>query len=203
MNHQPTTHQNRAIILAITLLLVAAFFRVARLDLLPTLPNFAPVMAIAFCGALLLPGWMAIVVPGAALIASDLLLNAHYGTGLIGGAELIRYACYGVAIAAGLALRNRPARLPVTFGVVTANALLFYVVTNTAAWFTNPAYTKSFAGLVQSLTVGVPGFPPTWVFFRNSLLSDWFFTALILTAVALATRPALITHTGTPKEQLS
>jgi hypothetical protein len=160
----PTTRLTTlTLALALGLLLFGAFFRVVRLEALPELPNFAPLMAIALCGALVLPGAIAVIVPLAALIASDILLNFHYGHAAIGGGELLRYALYAIGI-------------------------LFYAVTNTAAWFGNVGYAQTAAGWLQSLTVGLPGFPPTWVFFRNSLASDLLFAALFLGALALQRR---------------
>jgi hypothetical protein len=46
-------------------------------------------------------------------------------------------------------------------------------------------YAKNFAGLVQSLTVGLPQFSatPSWMFFRNSLLSDLLFTLLFVVCI--------------------
>jgi hypothetical protein len=38
------------------------------------------------------------------------------------------------------------------------------------------------AGWVQALTSGLPGFPPTWTFLRNSLLSDAGFSLLLVLA---------------------
>ncbi len=66
-------------------------------------------------------------------------------------------------------------------------AVLFYFVTNTASWISNPAYAKTLAGWIQTLTTGVPGFPPTWEFFRNTLLSGGLFTALFVGAMKLTT----------------
>jgi hypothetical protein len=68
-------------------------------------------------------------------------------------------------------------------------AVLFYFVTNTASWINNPAYAKTLAGWIQALTTGVPNFPPTWEFFRNTLLSGGLFTALFVGAMKL-TAPA-------------
>ncbi|MGH7935586.1 MAG: DUF6580 family putative transport protein, partial [Chthoniobacterales bacterium] len=50
------------------------------------------------------------------------------------------------------------------------------------SWLSDPGYVKNFAGLIQSLTVGLPQYSatPTWMFFRNSLLSDLFFTLLFV-----------------------
>jgi Family of unknown function (DUF6580) len=59
---------------------------------------------------------------------------------------------------------------------------MFYVVTNTFSWLSDPGYAKNFAGLIQSLTVGLPQYSatPTWMFFRNSLVSDLIFTGLFV-----------------------
>jgi hypothetical protein len=40
----------------------------------------------------------------------------------------------------------------------------------------NPVYPKSIVGLWQALTLGEPGYPPAYLFLRNSLLSDLLFT---------------------------
>lgn len=183
----------RVIALAVFLLAFGAFYRVFRLEVLPALPNFAPVMAIAFCGALVLPGRLAWAVPLGSLLATDFLLNAHYGEPLFSWDMLATYLCYFWAVAAGYLLRGR--NLAVLFGATAANALVFYFVTNAAAWFHNPHYPQILAGLWQSLTVGRPGFAPSWVFFRNSLAGDFLFTALFLGAFYLArnrkTEPSL------------
>jgi hypothetical protein len=59
---------------------------------------------------------------------------------------------------------------------------LFYLITNTASWFINPfrnpEYTRDLAGLLIALTKGTGGFPQTWEFFRNTLLSGGLFTGL-------------------------
>jgi len=78
-------------------------------------------------------------------------------------------------------------------------ALLFYLVSNTVSWLVNPVYAKSIAGWVQALTVGLPGFPPTWLFGLKSLLGTGLFTGLFAGAMkwseALdATEPELETE---------
>ncbi len=63
-----------------------------------------------------------------------------------------------------------------------AASLIFYVVTNSVSWIYDPGYAKNFAGLIQSLTVGLPEYSatPSWMFFRNSLISDLVFTFLFV-----------------------
>lgn len=168
----------KSIAWGVALVLIAAGYRVLSGVYLTSLPNFSPVMAIAFCGALILPGALAFVVPFVALFASDLILNAHFGQPLVSLGMVAMYACYLVAIGLGRALRN--ARLAPIFGATVFNSVLFYVVTNAFAWFANPSYPQTLGGLWQSLTVGLPGFPPTWTFFRNSLISDLLFTAVFI-----------------------
>lgn len=166
----------KSIAWGVALVLIAAGYRVLSGVYLTSLPNFSPVMAIAFCGALILPGALAFIVPFVALFASDLILNAHFGQPLLSLGMVAMYACYLIAIGLGRALRN--ASLYPIFGATVFNSVLFYTVTNAFAWFANPSYPQSLAGLWQSLTVGLPGFPPTWTFFRNSLISDLLFTAV-------------------------
>jgi hypothetical protein len=46
----------------------------------------------------------------------------------------------------------------------------------------SPEYAKSFTGWAQALTTGLPGYPPTLLFLRNSLLSDIGFSVLLILA---------------------
>jgi hypothetical protein len=188
--------RSSALALALAFIAFAVGFRLLRATALPDLPNFSPVMAIALCGALVLPGALALLVPLVALIGSDILLNFHYNVALLSPGDLLRDACYGLGVAAGLGLRRMNAGAPAIFATVLANALLFYVVTNTASWLGNPAYAQTAAGWLQALTVGVPGFPPTWTFFRNSLVSDLLFTGAFLVAIRFAARKprAVVAH---------
>jgi hypothetical protein len=186
MNSYPRISRNSAITLALGFIAFAVAFRLIRATALPDLPNFSPLMAIALCGALVLPGAFAFGAPLLALIGTDIVLNLHYGAPLLGRDELIRYACFCVGIVSGIGLRRAQAGAVATLGVVAANSLLFYLVTNTGCWLTSPGYAYSLAGWAQALTVGQPGFPPTWTFLRNSLVSDLLFTGLFLAAMHLA-----------------
>ena len=66
-----------------------------------------------------------------------------------------------------------------------SGAVLFYLITNTIAWWQNPVYAKTLAGWIQALTTGQPGYPPTWTFFGNSFLSSGLFTGLFVSAMKL------------------
>lgn len=171
-------------IVAALLALAAVFYRVAlayaNLQGADWLHNFAPLSAIALCGAIYFPRRAALFAAPVALLLSDLILNAHYGVALLNWAMLPQYLALGLVILLGWQLRGqaRPGR---TFLAALGGSVLFYLVTNTAAWAFEPAYAKTAAGWVQALTLGLPEFQPSTIaFFRNSLLSDLAFTGLFL-----------------------
>jgi hypothetical protein len=178
-----------AMFASLLLLLVAIVYRVvlgvtgsAHLD---WWHNFSPLAAIALCGAIYLPRRLAIALPLVALFVSDLFLNAHYAEPLLTLEILPRYFALGLCVALGLAVRRQPA-LPRVLGASLVGSVAFYLITNTASWIAEPLYTKTAAGWWQALVSGLPGYPPTLVFFRNSLCSDLFFTLLFATCMALA-----------------
>jgi len=184
----PSLH---AIPVALALLIFGIFFRVLRVEVAPEiLPNFSPLMASALCGALFLPGWIGLAVPVAALMLSDVVLNDHYGAPVLSAQLLWTLPGYLVAVALGWSLRGRSGLLPVLGGTLAAS-VFFYLVTNTGSWLGLTAYPQTFSGWVQALTVGLPGYPPTWTFFRNSLAGDLLFAAcFVVVERVLAQRKA-------------
>ena len=58
---------------------------------------------------------------------------------------------------------------------------------NVFSWLSEPGYVKNFAGLIQALTVGLPQYSatPTWMFFRNSVVSDLLFTGVFVLCMNL------------------
>jgi hypothetical protein len=171
------------------LVATVALFRVLRATMLPELPNFSPVMAMALCGGLFLPGLLAWLLPIAIIALSDLALNLSLGYPPLSAGQLAAWACLLIAVAFGRWLAGREKLKASTLaGVIIVNALIFYVATNAVAWILEPSYARSVAGLVQALTTGLPGYPPTWQFFRNALVSDFLFVGLILAVRHLALR---------------
>jgi len=168
-------------LLTLILLLSGIFFRLIRVDLAPeSLPNFAPLMAAALCGAVFIPGWLGLVVPVAALLVSDALLNVHYGVPVVSSQLLWTLPGYLIAVGLGWMIRERRGGLLAILGGTLVASVLFYLITNTGSWLGLAAYPQNFTGWIQSLTVGLPGYPPTWVFFRNSLVSDLLFAAFFV-----------------------
>ena len=90
---------------------------------------------------------------------------------------LLNYAIYAGLIALGKWLGKTAPFWKLLFGGILG-AAIFYVLTNTLSWLMDPGYAKTIAGWIQALFTGLPGYPPSWEFFRNTLLSGGLFTAL-------------------------
>jgi hypothetical protein len=177
--------------------LLLALFALSRWPgLLP--PNFSAAYALAFCAGVYFPGRLAWWLPMSVFFVTDLFLNLHYDAPLLSGYMALNYLAYAVLIAFGQRFSGRTSWLKLLAGGLVG-AILFYLITNTAAWF-NPApgpfpqvpYPKSWLGWIQALTIGSPPWPPTWTFFRNTLMSGGLFTGLFVGAMKLAEarRPA-------------
>ena len=144
------------------------------------LPNFSPWMALAFTGTLLFPR----ILPWWGVVVTMLVLDVVVQGGVLlayPGTMLVVYGCLALTALAGMRLRGKTGGLGAVTGALVCG-VLFYVVTNTLSWAVMPEYAKTVAGWAQALTTGLPGFPPTWTFLRNSLLSDAGFSVLLVLA---------------------
>ena len=148
--------------------------------------NFSAAHALLFCAAFWLPGWMGWVLPLATIIVTDILLNLFAYNMPVMVPELVvnwMILALFVVLAKWLAKRRSFGRV---FLGTLLGALLFYLVSNTVSWLVNPVYVKTIAGWIQALTVGLPGFPPTWWFGLKSLLGTGLFTGLFMGAMKLS-----------------
>ena len=146
--------------------------------------NFAPFAAIALCGAAYFPRGYRLAVPLVALLFSDIVLNTYYRFPLLDPRIVCHYLALLLVAGLGLLLRRR-ASIMTLLPASLAASTIFYVITNTFSWLADPGYMKNLAGLWQALTVGLPQYSatPTWMFFRNSLVSDLLFTALFVACI--------------------
>jgi hypothetical protein len=184
--------------LPVLLMLVLALTRWP--GLLPQ--NFSAVYALVFCAGVYLPRRLAWWLPLGTILVSDLALNLYYrlalGIDAFKATQLVNYAVYAATIWVGTRFQPRATKPGVSgelgsyaklLGGGVLGALLFYLVTNTAAWFFNPfhnpEYTRDFMGWLIALTKGTAGYAPTWEFFRNTLLSGGLFTGLFVGAMKL------------------
>lgn len=183
----PKFSSPRVALVAGVLILLLAVFRVLRAVWLPELPNFSPIAAVAFCGGLFLSGWIAWALPLGALVLSDLALSMVLGYAPFSAGQVVVWmSIVGIVGIGRLVSVRGGVSVFGFFGVLVGSGVAFYVVTNTGAWLMNPAYPRGLEGLWMSLTTGLPGFPPSWVFFRNALVSDVLFGALLLAVRAYA-----------------
>ncbi len=159
--------------------------------------NFSAAYALAFCAGVYFSGTLAWWLPLLTLLATDIGLNLYYWLALginVWELPLLKYqACNYLAYAALIWLGRRfkpQTSFRALLGGGVLGALLFYLITNTASWlfnpFGNPEYTKTLAGWFIALTKGTGGWPQTWEFFRNTLLSGGLFTALFAGAMKLS-----------------
>jgi hypothetical protein len=176
---------------ALILVLAAVAYRIVTgLSILSGatwLSNFAPLAAIALCSAAYFPPRLKFSLPLISLFLSDVVLNVHYGASLFDAHIVCRYLALTIVGAMGVLLQNRASfktLLPASIGA----SLIFYAITNTFSWLSDPGYAKNMAGFIQALTVGLPQYSstPTWMFFRNSLVSDLTFTCLFVMCVRLS-----------------
>lgn len=188
------------LVFALALVVLAAGWRIVAQHV-PALANFAPLMALTFCGAVYFRDKRLWLVPFAALVLSDLYLDHHYAT-VYGEtwtwpSVLVRAVCFAAALPIGAYVASRKNWFNLLGGAL-AGSVLFYFATNTDAWMRDPFYAKTAAGWWQAMTVGRPEFPPTLFFFRNTLASDLLFTGLFAGAMELAARRAGATETARP-----
>ena len=171
--------------LPLLLMLVFALSRIP--GVLPQ--NFSAAYAIAFCGAVYFSGAMAWWLPLGTLLITDIALNVfYYKEPVFSGYMLVKMLGFAAIIALGKLFSARDGWFKLLGGGLLG-AILFYLISNTASWIYNPGYAKTLAGWWQALTTGLPGFPPTWEFFRSTLMSGGLFTALFVSSVKL-TAPA-------------
>ena len=151
--------------------------------------NFSPVYAICFCAGVYFKGVRAWLIPLALLFVSDVLMNYFHwrmqGFSILSLGMLANYVFYICLIGLGwLITDKRSAPILVSGGMLGACG--FFFMSNLMAWMGNPVYAKTWAGLMQSFTVGQAGFPPPIMFLKNTVLSGAFFTAIIVCAMRYA-----------------
>jgi len=170
------------IILPIVFVLVFAVSRIP--GFLPL--GFSAAYALVFCAGVYFRGAMAWWLPLGVMAATDIGLSAfYYHINPFRLELLLNYAIYAGLIGLGKWFGHQAPFWKLLCGGILG-AAIFYVLTNTLSWLTDPNYTKTMAGWIQALFTGLPGYPPSWEFFRNTLLSGGLFTALFAGAAKLA-----------------
>lgn len=160
----------------IVALLIA--FRIAGSAFAETLPNFQPLAALFFCGALLAPGWRGLGIPLAVWAVTFPLGVGHTANPLDFATTIVSLA---LTFFLGKSLATQRGTVLVAGSALAAVA--FHGITCGAAWLSDPLYAKTLAGLQQSLWSGPVGSElPSWVFLRNLVAANALFTAIFVLA---------------------
>jgi hypothetical protein len=163
------------------------FMLLAALSRWPGLfpPNFSAFYALAFCAGAFFPRGIKWWLPLGTLLVTDILLNTfYYHEPMLSPYMLVKTVSFILIVAFGCCFSARMSWLKLMGGGLLAS-VLFYLITNTASWIYNPEYAKTLAGWIQALTLGTRNYPPTWEFFRNTLMSGGLFTGLFAGAMKL------------------
>lgn len=151
--------------------------------------GFSAAYAFAFCAGLYFRGRLGWMLSVGLMLGTDLVLNrffynrTDFSWATFAAVEAPVLVAYGAIFALGRLIGPKRSWLTLLAGGLLG-AILFYLITNTASWMTLP-YSKTLAGWIQALTVGLPKYPQTWEFFRNNLLSGGLFTGLFVGAMKL------------------
>ena len=154
--HYPmsTTYLSKKQLFIIAFMLIAVLFR-----LLPHIPNFTPITAIALFGGLYFSNkTMAYLVPLVIMALSDLFLGFH-------SISFVVYAAFIVVSFIGTQTKK-----PSVFTILLSS-ISFFIITNFGVWLIG--YPKTWSGLVECYTLALP-------FFRNSLLGDLFYSGVMI-----------------------
>jgi len=150
---------------------------VARLIRHP--PDFTPITAMAlFAGASFASRRLALLVPLAGLFLSDLVIGFYTITPVV-------YASFALITCLGFWIRRRQSFWSIT-GASIGGAALFFALTNFGVWLLGTWYPRTVGGLEDCYIAAIP-------FFRNTLLSNLLYSALLFGGLALSEKrwPAL------------
>lgn len=162
--------QRTSFIVAAVLILIAVALRIV-----PHPANFAPVAAIAIFGGAVLPRKLALWVPLAAMVISDMVIGFYALMPVI-------WTCYLLIALASSTWLRKPTLAKGALLTVGAS-VGFFVITNFAVWMASGMYDHTLAGLSQCYAMALP-------FFRNTLLSDAVYTSALFAAYSLVRTPA-------------
>jgi len=160
----------------VLLVLLGAFSRV-----LPHPPNAVALGALALFAGARLPRALAILVPLAAMAASDVVLDLGTGRRAISATRVTIYATFVVIALAGRWARRASAGRLAAFSLGAST--LFFVTSNFVEWAASGLYPYTAAGLVLCYVAAIP-------FFGNTILADLAGTGVLFSLDSLARRLA-------------
>jgi hypothetical protein len=175
-------------IMSLVLILLGVLCRVVEHP-----PNAVAIGAIALYAGAKLPRRWAWIVPIAAMVLSDLILDwGHADRPVFTVSRATIYGTYAAITLLGLlARRAKGWSAPLSLGVLSLSASgLFFLTTNFAEWIAGPLglYPHTWEGLVACYVAAIPFTDHS--FFHNTLLADLAGTGILFGLDALAHRVA-------------
>ncbi len=143
------------------------------LRILPHMPNFTPIAAIALFGAVYFSKKIAIILPLAAMFISDIFFGFYEPKVMIAV-----YTSFVLCVIIGFWLKKHKKWQNILGSSVLAS-LIFFIATNFAVFAFTPWYAKTFDGLIQCYILALP-------FFRNTLFGDLFYVSVSFGTFELA-----------------
>lgn len=173
LNPAPAMNRYLPLLLIVGLLIA---FRVIGSTFAETLPNFQPLAALFFCGALLAPGWRGFAIP-----LGIWAITFPLGVGHTSSPAVFLTTLVAILAVFFLGKSLATQKLPALIAGSAAAAVTFHLITCVAAWLGDPLYAKTWLGLYQSVWAG-PALSeiPSWVFLRNMAAANVLFTAIFL-----------------------
>ncbi len=166
-------NSNKEKFILVLIVIIAAASVLLRL--LPHVPNFAPVGALAIFVGLYSARKSWFLIPLAAMFISDIFIG-FYDWKIMSAV----YLGFVVYAAIGRVVKNNKSVFTIVGGTF-AGALLFYITTNFAVWAFSGMYPHTPQGLILSYEMALP-------FFRNTLMGDLFYVGAFVGAYELAYR---------------
>jgi hypothetical protein len=147
------------------------------------LPNFQPLAALFFCGAIMAKDWRSWAIPVAAWLVTYPVNAIITGNPQFLGLAEFMTTAVAFAVVYFFGKFMAPKHIATTLAGAVVAALMFHLITNLAAWMGSPMYAKNLEGVIQSLWTGPAGSPvPSWVFLRNMVGANLIFTVIFLSA---------------------
>jgi hypothetical protein len=137
----------------------------AVLRVVPHMPNFAPIGALALFGGVYLSRKNAFFIPLLAMLASDYFIG--FDSVMM---RVIVYGCFLLSVGIGALVKKRKNIFSVLGGTL-AGSIIFYLVTNFAWFYGTSMYTHDLNGIITSYINALP-------FFRSTLMGDFFYVGV-------------------------
>jgi len=132
--------------------------------LLPHLPNFTPIGAIAlFGGCFIKRKELAYSLPLVILLLSDILIGFH---------SILVFVYFSFLLTVFIGGLIKEVRILNILGGALLSSILFYVITNFGVWVVSGMYEMSIKGLIECYVMALP-------FFRYEILGNIFYSGIL------------------------